>query len=82
MEILLTFWLYGKLKTYNMEIKFVNRGILQVIEPLNIKEEDIETVLIGESTFIVRLKDGRQFVRGYILDKLPTFQAMNWKETD
>lgn len=65
-----------------MEIKFINRGILQVIEPLNIKEEDIETVLIGESTFIVRLKDGRQFVNGYILDKHPTLQAMNWKETD
>ena len=65
-----------------MEIKFVNRGVLQVIEPLNIKEEDIETVLIGESTFILRLKDGRQFAHGYTLDTAPSWPIMDWKKND
>ena len=62
-----------------MEIKFVNRGLLNIIEPLNIKEEEIDTVLIGECSFILRLKDGRQFVKCYKSYKSDALQAMDWK---
>lgn len=41
-----------------MEIKFVNRGLLNIIEPLGIHEEEIKEIRIGESMFIITLKNG------------------------
>ncbi len=40
-----------------MKIKFVNRGLLNIIEPLGIKEDDIKSISIGESMFIIVLKN-------------------------
>ena len=48
-----------------MEIKFFNRGLLNIIEPRNIKEEEVKSVAIGESSIIVELKDGRKFCTYY-----------------
>lgn len=41
-----------------MEINFVNRGLLNIIEPLKIREEEIKSVRIGERMFIITLKSG------------------------
>ena len=50
-----------------MQIEFFNRGLLQIIEARNIKEEEVAHVQIGESTIILTLNDGRRFVTHYTL---------------
>lgn len=50
-----------------MKIRFVNRGLLNMIEPLGIKEDDIKTVDVGESTFIIVLKNKTIITKGYKL---------------
>jgi hypothetical protein len=50
-----------------MQIEFFNRGLLQIIEARNIKEEEVTRVQIGESSIILTLKDGRRFVTHYTL---------------
>ena len=50
-----------------MQIEFLNRGLLQIIEARNIKEEEVTRVQIGESSIILTLKDGRRFVTHYTL---------------
>jgi hypothetical protein len=39
-----------------MRIKFVNRGLLNMIEPYGLTEFDIKSVRIGESMFIIKTK--------------------------
>ena len=50
-----------------MKVKFFNRGLLNIIESRNIKEEDVKSVAIGESSIIIELKDGRKFCTYYTL---------------
>ena len=50
-----------------MQIEFFNRGLLQIIEVQNIKEEEVSRVQIGESSIILTLKDGRRYVTHYTL---------------
>jgi hypothetical protein len=50
-----------------MQIEFFNRGLLQIIEAQNIKEEEVSKVQIGESSIILTLKDGRRYVTHYTL---------------
>lgn len=50
-----------------MQIEFFNRGLLQIIEARNIKEEEVTRVQIGESSIILTLKDGRRYVTHYML---------------
>lgn len=50
-----------------MQIEFFNRGLLQIIEARNIKEEEVARVQFGESTIILTLNDGRRFVTHYTL---------------
>lgn len=50
-----------------MQIEFFNRGLLQIIEARNIKEEEVTRVQIGESSIILTLKDGRRYVTHYTL---------------
>lgn len=50
-----------------MQIEFFNRGLLQIIEARNIKEEEVARVQIGESSIILTLKDGRRYVTYYTL---------------
>ena len=51
-----------------MKVKFINRGLLNMIEPLGIKEEEIKSVKIGESMFIIKLKSGVIATVDYKLD--------------
>lgn len=39
-----------------MTIKFVNRGLLNIIEPYKLTEDDIESIDIGESMIIIKTK--------------------------
>lgn len=50
-----------------MQIEFFNRGLLQIIEARNIKEEEVTRVQIGESSIILTLKNGRRYVTHYTL---------------
>lgn len=51
-----------------MKIEFVNRGLLNIIEPLGIKEAEIKSVRIGERMFIITLKSGVIATVDYKLD--------------
>lgn len=50
-----------------MKIKFVNRGLLNILEPLTISEDMIKHISIGERMFIITLKSGAIITRGYKL---------------
>jgi hypothetical protein len=52
-----------------MKITFVNRGLFNIIEPLKIREEEIKSVRIGESMFIITLKSGVIATADYKLEK-------------
>ena len=51
-----------------MKIEFVNRGLLNMIEPLKIREEEIKSVRIGESMFIIELKNSVMATVDYKLE--------------
>lgn len=52
-----------------MKTEFVNRGLLNIIEPLKIRETEIKEIRIGESMFIITLKSGVIATVDYKLEK-------------
>lgn len=53
-----------------MKISFVNRGLLNLIEPLGINESDIKDIRIGESMFIIRTKSGVMATVDYKIEQV------------
>ena len=41
-----------------MKITFINRGLLNIIEPYKLTKDDIESIYIGESMIMIKTKYG------------------------
>lgn len=52
-----------------MKIKFVNRGLLNLLEPLSLSEDMIKEVIICESMFIITTKSGAIITKDYKIEK-------------
>lgn len=50
-----------------MKIEFVNRGLLNIIEPLGLTENDIKSIRIGECMFIITTKNNAIITQDYKL---------------